>query len=211
MDYYEAVFLLSQDVEMRDYVDGLSFHISNNINISNFNYVMDRIETLLPLFSLKRILLNIGGGYRLEAADAFFENLQERISKLKQIYNIDIIAEPGNTIVNSAGSIYTTVIGVKKKDFYTDVYIDAGKPSGIKTDNKRIPRCIRISGKSRCSEKHRYRFVDITCMHKPHFSEDLEYMIEEGDVLEFTDMGAYTVCLQSKFHLWQSPQIEISN
>lgn len=57
---------------------------------------------------------------------------------------------------------------------------------------------------------HKYRFIDITCMHKPHFFEDLEYIIEEGDVLEFTDMEAYTVCLQSKFHLWQSPQIEIN-
>lgn len=115
MEYHEAISLLSQDVEMGNYVDGLSFHISNNTNISNFNHVMDRIETLLPLFSLKRILLNIGGGYRLDAADDFFENLRARISELKRIYNIDIIAEPGNTIVNSAGSIYTTVIRVKKK------------------------------------------------------------------------------------------------
>lgn len=206
---YESAYNLLNNVEMVKYVDGLSFHISNNINIDNFNCVMDRIETLIPFILSSKILLNIGGGYRMDATNAFYFNLQERITQIKSKYCMDIIAEPGNSIVNSAGSIYTKVIGIKKRNGYTDLYIDVGKPSGLKTNNKRIPISVNVIGKKRCFESHKYRFIDITCMHKPHFFWDLNYGIGENDIIQFTGMGAYTVCLQSKFHLWGSPIIEI--
>lgn len=47
------------------YVDGLSFHISNNTQIDNFNCVLDRIETLIPFIKASFKILNIGGGYWL--------------------------------------------------------------------------------------------------------------------------------------------------
>lgn len=208
MDYESACNLL-QDFDSAKHVDGLSFHISNNTQINNFNCVLDRIETLIPFIKASPKILNIGGGYRIDATDEFYYNLQDRIARIKIKYGVDVIAEPGNTIVNSAGSIYTKVIGIKKRKDYTDVYIDVGKPSGLKTSNKRLPERINIIGKNASLEKYKYRFIDITCMHKPHFSWELNYVLEENDIIQFTEMGAYTVCLQSKFHLWESPITEI--
>lgn len=206
---YENAYDLLKDSECAKYVDGLSFHISNNTRIDNFNVVMDRIETLMPLLKTDSQILNIGGGYRLDASDEFYHNLQKRIERIKRKYGVIVIAEPGNTIVNSAGSIFTKVIGIKKRKDYTDVYIDVGKPSGLKTSNKRLPESVNVIGKENSFEKFKYRFIDITCMHKPHFFWELNYVLEENDVIQFTGMGAYTVCLQSKFHLWEPPIIDI--
>ena len=208
MDYESACKFL-QETNNAQYVDGLSFHISNNTQIDNFNCVLDRIETLIPFIKASFKILNIGGGYRIDASDEFYYNLQNRIARIKIKYGVDVIAEPGNSIVNSAGSIYTKVIGIKKRKDYTDVYIDVGKPSGLKTSNKRLPERINVIGKDISFEKQKYRFIDITCMHKPHFFWELNYVLEENDIVQFTEMGAYTVCLQSKFHLWESPIIEI--
>ena len=208
MDYESACKLL-QESDNAKYVDGLSFHISNNTQIDDFNRVLDRIEMLIPFIKASFKILNIGGGYRIDATDEFYYNLQDRIAQIKIKYGVDVIAEPGNSIVNSAGSIYTKVIGIQKRKDYTDVYIDVGKPSGLKTSNKRLPERINVIGKDISFEKQKYRFIDITCMHKPHFFWELNYVLEENDIVQFTGMGAYTVCLQSKFHLWESPTIEI--
>ena len=117
------------------------------------------------------------------------------------------MAEPGNTIVNECGVLLSTVVGVRERDGYFDIYMDAGKPTGLKTDHKRLPSYINVINKDRIGVPIKYRFIDLTCMHRPHFIYELPFMIEAGDILEFGGMGAYSVCLQSIFHLWSSPQI----
>lgn len=210
MSYDEIMYLIKNDTHFTDNINGLSFHISNNVDIRSFDKVMQRVEMILEQFPKKQLLLNIGGGYRIYAPDVFFENLNRKLDLIKRQYDIEVIAEPGNTIVNSSGVVQTKVIGVKKRssDLY-DVYIDAGKPSGIKTDEKRIPSYISLLGVKSSCEERTYRFIDITCMHRPHFSIKLSVCVDEGDIFEFGDMGAYTICLRSNFHLWAPPIVEI--
>jgi diaminopimelate decarboxylase len=196
---------------IRDVTDGISFHISNNIEIDNFNLVINRIDSLLDNFKKPNMILNIGGGYRINTNKAYFENLNKKILILKQKYNVRVIAEPGNTIVNSAGSIRTKVIGIKKhSDFHYDLFIDAGKPTGIKTDGKRIPTYINHVSEEKYCEEREYRFIDITCMYRPHFSIKLKSIVNEGDIFEFGGMGAYTICLKNDFHTWTYPSVYIS-
>lgn len=194
-------------------INGISFHISNNINTENFNRVWDRALQVIELFQFldnQSFILNIGGGYRNYASAAFFDNLTKKIIAIHEKYpKLSIIAEPGNTIVNEAGVLLSKVIGIKKRNGFFDVYMDAGKPTGLKTDNKRLPTYIKVINKSSVDIPYTYRFVDLTCMHRPHFTYELPYKIEPNDILEFGGMGAYTVCLQSMFHVWASPKIYI--
>jgi ornithine decarboxylase len=194
--------------QIKKLTEGISFHISNNINIEGFNLVIKRIDEILTAFDKSNMILNIGGGYRINAGNDYFENLRNKIKELSMRHGVSIIAEPGNTIVNSAGCIRTSVIGIKKRSNYDyDLYIDAGKPTGIKTDEKRIPGYIKLmTNHEYCSER-RYRFIDITCMHKPHFSIKLNSPVYDGDIFEFGDMGAYTLCLKSDFHAWAYPEV----
>jgi ornithine decarboxylase len=211
MSYNEIVdSLYRNELQIKDVTEGISFHISNNINIEGFNCVIERIDKVLAAFNKPNMILNIGGGYRINADKDYFENLKNKISELSQKYRLSIIAEPGNTIVNSAGCIRTSVIGIKKRDdYHYDLYIDAGKPTGIKTDEKRIPGYIKQITNHGYSEEREYRFIDITCMHKPHFSVKLNSQVYEGDIFEFGDMGAYTLCLKSDFHVWAYPEVYV--
>lgn len=207
---YDIILANLKYEEFKSSIDGLSFHISNNIDSSKLNVVLDRIDQLLSMMPQRHYILNIGGGYRLNAAEDFYNVLNWRISKLKSKYNLEIYAEPGNSIVNSAGVVRTSVVGVRqRKENQYDLYIDAGKPTGIKTDEKRIPTYIKLLSKTPICEQREYRFVDITCMHKPHFSIQLCQEVREGDIFEFGGMGAYTVCLQSEFHAWESPKVVV--
>lgn len=194
-------------------INGISFHISNNINLNDFNCVWNRAMYVIGLlqFHMKQsFILNIGGGYRHNAEDGFFSNLVYKTDNLRKQYpNIRIIAEPGNAIVNDAGSLFSRVIAVRHRKSFSDVYMDAGKPTGLKTDNKRLPSYIKVINKKPIKQLCTYRFVDLTCMHRPHFTFDLPYEIESGDILELGAMGAYTACLQSMFHVWPSPKIYI--
>lgn len=205
---YDAILTNLKNEDFKSSINGLSFHISNNIDSKKMNVVLNRIDHLLSIMPKNHYILNIGGGYRLTAPENFYNILNRQISKLKLKYNLEIIAEPGNAIVNSAGVVRTSVVGIRhRKGNQYDLYIDAGKPTGIKTDEKRIPTYIRLLSEAPVCEQREYRFVDITCMHKPHFTIQLCQEVREGDIFEFGGMGAYTVCLQSAFHAWESPLI----
>ena len=192
-------------------MEGLSFHISDNKNIDAFNLVWERVLNILQIVSFsydQEFILNIGGGYRNYASNEFFENLTTKVISLKAKYpKISVIAEPGNTIVNDCGLLITKVIALRQRSEFIDVYMDAGKPSGLKTDNKRIPEYIYVAQKAVVTKLKKYRFVDLTCMHRPHFAFELPYEIMVDDVLVFGGMGAYSVCLQSQFHAWKAPNI----
>lgn len=211
MPFYEIVDNLKQNrTQLRDITGGISFHISNNINIEDFNRVVERIDIVLAAFNKPNMILNIGGGYRINSDKDFFFNLNNKILRLKVKHNVNVIAEPGNTIINSAGCIRTSVIGVKKRDEnHYDLYIDAGKPTGIKTDEKRIPGYIKQLTEHKPCDERIYRFIDITCMHKPHFSIRHNSEVYEGDIFEFGEMGAYTLCLRSDFHEWTYPDVYV--
>lgn len=205
---YDAILTNLKYEDFKSSIDGLSFHISNNIDSNKLNVVLNRMDQLLSMMPQRHYVLNIGGGYRLNAPEDFYNVLNSRISKLKSKYNLEIYAEPGNTIINTAGVVRTSVVGVRpRKENQYDLYIDAGKPTGIKTDEKRIPTYIKLLSEAPTCEQREYRFVDITCMHKPHFSIQLSQEVRVGDIFEFGGMGAYTVCLQSAFHAWESPTV----
>jgi len=208
MSYDEIMCRLTSCSHLAESTDGISFHISNNVVVNEFNNVIERIDVILKAFNKRNMILNIGGGYRINAEESFFDNLNNKIRCLVNKYAITVIAEPGNTIVNSSGRIITTVVGVKKREAGRyDLYIDAGKPSGIKTNGKRIPGYIKQITRHEPCEEREYRFIDITCMHSPHFSIALKSPVYEGDVFEFGNMGAYSICLRSDFHLWNIPDV----
>lgn len=211
---YEEIINRISDYKFNNLIDGLTFHISDNNDIEIFNRTFDRIESICKRMVRNDIIINIGGGYRLNAPDEFYDNLNMRLSKLRSVKNVRFIAEPGNDIVNSAGKVYTKVIGKKTNvNGYVDLYIDYGKPSGFKTDSKRVPSTVINLSQKQISniDGKKYRFIDITCMHKPHFNKFLNFDIAVGDILEFGDMGAYTLCLRSDFHAWEAPYVEIVN
>lgn len=197
--------IIAESPELINYIDGISFHLTENVNITPLIEVLERVEHFLSKLSGGEKILNIGGGYRNEAMDEFFEVLNSRLRILKSRYQLKIFAEPGRAIVQKAGKLVARVILVKEEADIVDVYIDAGIPSGF----VRRPGFVKVIGASEIQNKKIYRFFDTTCLHKPLLVYPLKYDLKENNIIEFGHMGAYTTCYSTSFHAWKKPFIEM--
>lgn len=197
-----------EEQNLLERMDGISFHISENTNIESELKALDRAEVILEQLIVREkagAILNIGGSYRLTAPDDYYTRLQNRLKSLVKKYSVQLIAEPGLAIVDTAGSFLTRVVMTKEYELFTDVYIDGGAPNGL---NKVPPEIISIE-KREVGTKRIYRFIDITCLNKVLFNKRLPIVIKDDDILEFRKVGAYTLVYQNEFHLWDKTRVEI--
>lgn len=193
-------------IEKLQKIDGLSFHISENTDISILIKMLDRTEEILKKLPIKKEpkILNIGGSYELRSdLDNFYEILNQRLKALKSKYHLEIYAEPGAAIANTAGKVISKVVMTKDNGGFTDVYIDAGIPIGV----MRPPGYINVVNHNLCMKKRRYyRFFDVTSLHRLLFQSKLLFQIQENDLIELGDYGAYTLCYRNDFHCWENPE-----
>ncbi len=191
------------------YVDGITFHISNNSNLEVFGEVSRRVCEILEILnknSKKKYIVNIGGGLSLSAGQDFYDGINKIIEGFMEAYDVEFYAEPGEAIVNTSGKFYTKVIMTKRNGRLVDVYIDAGIPQGIAV--RRIPSAINIYGCSRVKdEKVIYRFIDCTCMGAALFTKRTNLDIQDDDILEFEGCGAYSVPFCNDFHAYEKCRI----
>lgn len=100
-----------------DRINGITFYLSKNKQISVITKVLDYCNEIFEIIGYDEKILNIGGNYRLpeEIEEGYYNALSLRLSMLRKNHNIKVLAEPGRSIVKSAGSLLTTVIDVKKE------------------------------------------------------------------------------------------------
>lgn len=188
-------------------MDGISFHITTNNNISDTFQIFERIEAILKSIRESRVgefVLNIGGGYPTRKDDDYFEKLNDRLNNLINEYDISIYAEPGRSIVNSAGKYVSEIILIKKYDDYYDLYIDGGEPHGIHFAKK-----LRLFEEKEKNKRIMCRIISMTCQHKIIGMSRLSQEVQVGDHIVFDNCGAYTLCERSDFHLWNKPKIKL--
>ena len=185
---------------------GLSFHLTNNTDIDLLSEVLDKMQFIIDQYKISPKILNIGGNYRLDIDNSFYEKLNEKLQCMKQKYNLIIYAEPGEGIISKALQLHFSVVTVKKKSYYSEVFIDSGIASGL----RRLPKKVSVITKEKeKSDMHFYKFYDITCLHKCLFSIALPYELESTDELTIDNYGAYTICYANSFHAWKQPPIKV--
>lgn len=194
--------ILINEGDWLQYVDGISFHISNNTNLDVFHKVCGRVCKILELVNEKRkkkYIVNIGGGLRIDVEQEFYDGMNKEIEKIMEKFDIDLYAEPGEVIVGMAGKFYTKVILTKENGRSIDVYMDSGIPQGYAT--RRKPSAVNIYGNERIRDKQCiYRFIDCTCMGTALFSKRTNLDIRDNDILEFEGCGAYSTVFCNEFH-----------
>ncbi len=190
-------------------VDGVTFYNIPNLSIAQIMTILERCQRLLYSLTVHRKVLNIGGNYRFETdlEPGFYEELHAKLTSIKsKINGLTVYAEPGRTIVKSAGMIFTKVISTRKMQNKNEVYLDAGIPSGILYppqkvalfNTNRIPKPSRIQ----------YDFYATTCSKKLLFSIEMSYQIMENDILILEEMGTYSLCKSNHFHGWNLPEVK---
>lgn len=192
----------------RTVVDGVTFYNIPNLSVKQIILILERCTRLLSSLSIQRKILNIGGNYRFESdlQSDFYSRLHEKLARMKQAINgLVIYAEPGRTIVKSAGMIFARVVSIRKRSGKNEVYIDAGLPSGILYP----PRKIGLFNADRVPQADtiQYDFYANTCSKKLLFSTNMKYQIEKNDILILEEMGTYSLCKSNHFHGWELPQV----
>ncbi len=194
-----------------EYVDGISFHISNNTNVEAFYKACQRVDKILQLLNKihrKKYIVNIGGGFHLDAGREFYDGLNYTVEGLVKKYDVDIYAEPGESIVGSAGKFYTKVIDIRRDGHMIDVYMDSGVPQGLAT--RRQPSEVKLFNNVRTKDKKSiYRFIDCTCLGTALVIKRSNLDIRVDDILEFEGCGAYTTVFCNDFHSYEKCSVII--
>lgn len=188
-------------------IDGISFHITTNNSLPDVSSVLDRSETIISKVRQKHnkpFVLNIGGGYPTRRYPDYFDMLNEKLSLLKERYQLNILIEPGRSIVNSAGKYIAEIILIKEADEYLDIYINGGDPHGVKFAQK-----ISVLEESDTKGKKICRIIGMTCKHEVLGVARLRKNIKEGEHIVFEKVGAYTLCERNDFHQWDKPDVQV--
>ncbi len=190
-------------------VDGITFYNIPNLSIRNIILILERCERLLSSLTMSQKILNIGGNYRFETdlEPGFYKQLNEKITSMKnKISGLTVYAEPGRTVVKSAGMMFTRVISIRKNLDKHEVFIDAGIPSGILYP----PRKVGLFNTHRVPQpcNIQYDFYATTCSKKLLFSMEMSYQLAVNDILILEEMGTYSLCKSNRFHGWNLPQVK---
>ncbi|HEX7319947.1 MAG TPA: type III PLP-dependent enzyme [bacterium] len=197
----DAISLLIKAHRMGLRPAGVSFHVGSQcLNIENY---LDALEVSSIIFkdaqlkSLPLEILDIGGGFPIRHLDGdkdFFANMAPRISKeIDRMFdsNVQVIAEPGRSLVGPACSLIMTVIGKSIRGNKHWYYLDDGvygSLSGIVYDHCKYQYQVFRRG-----------FTQITTLAGPtcdgfdtiSVSEELPEL-EFGDIIYVENIGAYS-------------------
>ncbi len=196
--------------ELKESIHGISFHISYNNNIHSIQDVFKRMDELMEQLECKgkKYIVNIGGGYKTDIDDEFYDEYNNILTKIKEKYDCVFYAEPGNIIVETAGFFYAKVISVKKTKNNSIVYMNGGIPNGIGygTFLGNIENCSRNNSQK---ELNVYEFRDCTNLNETLIRAESKYDIEIGDIIRFDHLGAYSIVFQNYFHMWEQCSVHI--
>lgn len=203
----ENDFLSKYKAEYND-IAGVTFYNSPNSSTQYILEILKRCAQVLHGIINSNLILNIGGNYRFakDVDDDFYTHLRKCLYKLKEeFHNLTIYAEPGRTVVKSAGHIVSRVILVQKHTETYDVFLDAGFPTGILYP----PAKVSLLSPAHFPQTHNVEcnFYGITCSKKLLFSKRLSYLPMENDLLVLEEMGTYSLCKANHFHGWDMPSI----
>lgn len=197
--------------EIRESIHGISFHISYNNNIQSIQDVSNRIDRLMEILECenKGYIVNIGGGYKTDTDDEFYDTYNKILTNLKAKYKCVFYAEPGDIIVETAGFFYAKVISMKKGKNSTIIYMDGGLPNGIgyETFLGEIENCSRSVDLK--NESRVYEFRDCTNLNDTLIKVQSKSEIKIEDIIKFNHLGAYSIVFQNYFHLWEHCKVNI--
>lgn len=197
--------------ELKMAVDGLSFYILNNNDFKSIQVIFDKIYNLMNKFSRtdKRYLVNIGGGYKIDNDNEYYYKYNVLLTEVQRIYRCKYYAESGENLIASAGNFFAKIIALKQYDNKCVAYIDGGIPNGIgfTTFIGTVENYSRNTFKK--DKEILYEFRDCTNLNESCIITKHSYELEIGDIIKFTNCGAYTVPYQNDFHLWEKCRVHI--
>lgn len=177
-------------------VEGVLVH--DNSESTHFADLLQVVEVLVERLDplLRRVRwVNLGGGYLFADAEDV-SMLEWAVHLLKDGYGVEVLFEPGVSLVNRAGAIVTTVV---------DVFHSGGKDVAVlDTSVAHVPEVFEFQWVPEASREdgcHRYVLAGASCLSGDVFGEHcFGEPLDVGSRLVLAEVGAYSLVKASWFN-----------
>jgi carboxynorspermidine decarboxylase len=179
-------------------LEGLHFHVLCTQELGGLKYLLAHIDkkfsTIIPHISW----INLGGGHNFTSHRYDIEGLIGLLDSFNIKYpNIQLIFEPGESVVKDSGVFVTTVV---------DIIDDSIAILDTSIETHMLDIAItkispEIVGASRDSGEYLYRLTGMSCIAGDIIGDYyFDTPLEIGDRVVFEDMMSYSIVKQTEFN-----------
>ncbi len=192
---------------------GLAFHIGSEIKDFSYfkraiNFMLDQIKSLNMDKPIE--FLDVGGGLAIKYLDEDKTlSIEEFVKKVRKLVpnDINLIFEPGKSIIGNAGYLMSKVL-YKKKNISI---IDAGMNDHIRTPLYGAKHNI-LPVKKQSKSKNKFTIAGPICESADYFDKNFPYNLEEGELIVIGSSGAYGFSMSSNYNArLKPPEVLILN
>lgn len=185
---------------------GIHLHCSSKTRSINIYKAICKIAVeIINAYKLELDYIDIGGGFfgGLPNKPTFYDYFKEMNEILKHYINFKktkIIIEPGMAIIGACVKYVTSVIDVKSTKNNTFVVLD-GSRIHIDPLMRKSTYDIEVEKLQCDNKKNKYEQIlcGFTCMENDRFLKYSSMPLQEGDLVVFNKVGAYTIGLSAQF------------
>jgi len=191
-------------------ITGLHFHTLCEQNADALENTIKSVEQKFGHLLPKVKWLNIGGGHQFTRKDYDIERFINIIHALKEKYNLEIFAEPGEAIGWRVGCLVSTVQDIIHANGYKTAMLDV-------SFSAHMPDCLEMPYKPKIwgalepdYSLPTYRMGGNTCLAGDFIGDySFESVLSPGDKIFFDDMIHYTMVKSTTFNGVNLPSIGI--
>lgn len=192
-------------------ITGLHFHTLCEQGADVLARTLDVVEEKFAEYLEKMQWINLGGGHHITRADYDVELLIQRISRLKDRFNLEVYIEPGEAVALNAGYLVTTVRDVMENGMKLAI-VDTSAACHM-PDVLEMPYRPEIVGAGMPGEKpYTYRLGGPTCLAGDVIGDySFDRPLVPGDRLVFLDMAIYSMVKNNTFNGMPLPSIAVKS
>ena len=185
---------------------GVDCHIGSQLtSLSPFLDALDRLLVLIDRLAERGIRirhLDLGGGLGVQYRDEQPPLAGEYIAAVRERLagrDLELVFEPGRSIVANAGVLLTRVEFLKRTDHKDFAIVDAAMNDLIRPALYQAWMDI-VPVEQRSGEAARYDIVGPICETGDFLGKDRELVLREGDLLAVRSAGAYGFVMSSNYN-----------
>ncbi len=187
-------------------LSGLHLHCSSKTRSLNIYRAISNVaKKIVNEYGLDLQYIDVGGGFfggveGKPSFDEYFNEIYRVFSADGRLAKVNLIVEPGISVVGAGISYVTEVVDVKQTKNNYFAVLD-GSRIHIDPLMKKSSYSYRIVKKDQTAEdaEREQTLCGFTCMENDRFFKITAPPLQAGDRVVFDKVGAYTLCLSPQF------------
>ena len=201
VDYEEFLEQYRENPKEFSSLEGLHFHALFQSSFQGLWILLEHIETnyqeLLPQLKW----LNLGGGHNFTDTSYEVEEFVKRVQAFHSRYeHIELIFEPGESVVNSCGDFVTTVLDIVEVAGEKMVILDTSTETHL-LDVAIVHQRLKVEGTQSESTPYFYTLTGNSCLQGDYIGE--YFFLEPlkiGSKVRFKNMMGYSMVKMTEFN-----------